>query len=143
MTNSYINAILNPEPATHWYHEDACGEYVGEKEALYAKPSIDALVAEVERLSALADKWNLECDEFREDNKRLAHNLEVVLVAANHLNNALEDLIDKDTTPEPNCSCCISPPCNDCVDFAGIRETIENGKDALKEFGDIVSQCND
>lgn len=27
---------------------------------------------EAERLFALADKWNAECDEFREDNKRLA-----------------------------------------------------------------------
>lgn len=25
-----------------------------------------------ERMSALADKWNMECDEMREDNKRLA-----------------------------------------------------------------------
>jgi len=28
-------------------------------------------LAEVDRLSALADKWNFECDEMREDNKRL------------------------------------------------------------------------
>lgn len=30
------------------------------------------LHAENERLSCLCDKWNSECDEFREDNKRLA-----------------------------------------------------------------------
>lgn len=30
------------------------------------------LDAEVNRISKLADKWNLECDEMREDNKRLA-----------------------------------------------------------------------
>jgi len=30
------------------------------------------LTAENERLSALADKWNLECDDLREDNKRRA-----------------------------------------------------------------------
>lgn len=34
-----------------------------------------AVIAEqkevIERLSALADKWNTECDEMREDNKRL------------------------------------------------------------------------
>ena len=29
-----------------------------------------------DRLSALADKWNDECDEFREDNKRLASELD-------------------------------------------------------------------
>jgi len=31
---------------------------------------------EIARLSALCDKWNSECDEMREDNKRLAKELE-------------------------------------------------------------------
>ena len=32
--------------------------------------------AEIELLSSLSDKWNTECDEFREDNKRLAAEIE-------------------------------------------------------------------
>ena len=40
-----------------------------------------ALLDEVERLSTLADKWNLECDEMREDNKRLAGLLQQALDA--------------------------------------------------------------
>ena len=31
-------------------------------------------------------------------------------------------------TPNANCSCHISPPCNDCVDHAGTRELIEHWK---------------
>ena len=37
-----------------------------------AEAEIRRLHAENERLSCLCDKWNSECDEFREDNKRLA-----------------------------------------------------------------------
>jgi predicted transcriptional regulator len=36
-----------------------------------AAREIEKLRAENDRLSALADKWNSECDEMREDNKRL------------------------------------------------------------------------
>ena len=32
---------------------------------------IESQAAEIERLSALCDKWNFECDDMREDNKRL------------------------------------------------------------------------
>ena len=37
-----------------------------------AEAEFRRLHAENERLSCLCDKWNSECDEFREDNKRLA-----------------------------------------------------------------------
>lgn len=37
---------------------------------------LDAALAENKRLSALCDKWNSECDELREDNKRLAGELD-------------------------------------------------------------------
>lgn len=39
---------------------------------------------------------------------------------------ALKDFVEHDDTPEPNCACHISPPCNDCIDFGGKRELIEN-----------------
>ena len=33
--------------------------------------------------------------------------------------------------PERNCSCHLSPPCNDCVDHNFTREMLENARDAL------------
>ena len=45
-----------------------------------------------ERMSALADKWNLECDELREDNKRLAGLLKQVLEAV--IEDRTEDAIE-------------------------------------------------
>lgn len=42
----------------------------------------------------------------------------------------LEELVDfaESEIPSPSCSCHLSPPCNDCADFGGIRETIEVAK---------------
>jgi len=36
--------------------------------------------------------------------------------------------------PEANCSCHISPPCNDCVNYSSLREAIANCEEALKNF---------
>lgn len=35
--------------------------------------------------------------------------------------------------PPKNCSCHISPPCSDCVDYGSLREAIELSKTSLKE----------
>lgn len=50
---------------------------------------------------------------------------------AARLASALKDFVDNDATPEPNCSCHISPPCSDCVEFAGMREIVKNAKNLL------------
>ena len=36
-----------------------------------------------------------------------------------------------DRPPERNCSCHISPPCNDCVYNSGLREAFEYAKEAI------------
>jgi len=33
--------------------------------------------------------------------------------------------------PHPNCSCHISPPCNDCISWSGLRETANQTKRIL------------
>lgn len=45
----------------------------------------------------------------------------------------LRDLVDDDSTPEPNCSCHISPPCHDCTENAHRRELIEAAKRTLAQ----------
>lgn len=39
----------------------------------------------------------------------------------------MQDLLDRMLLlpPDQNCSCHISPPCNDCMEYGGIREAIE------------------
>jgi len=46
------------------------------------------------------------------------------------------ELIDERVArpPDPNCSCHISPPCNDCVKHAGEREAFEFVDEALEKF---------
>ena len=36
-----------------------------------------------------------------------------------------------DRPPERNCSCHISPPCNDCVENSGLREAFEYAKEII------------
>jgi hypothetical protein len=61
-------------------------------------------------------------------------------LAAHDLLRALQDLVDDDNTPDPNCSCHISPPCHDCEDHGFHRELIANAKDAIaKAWGETSS----
>lgn len=49
---------------------------------------------------------------------------------------ALEYMLENFDTdiPERNCSCHISPPCSDCVDYSGLREAIKNAKGSMAEI---------
>lgn len=48
--------------------------------------------------------------------------------------SALEFLMERiEQPPEPNCSCHISPPCNDCVENAGVREAFEFATGAISK----------
>jgi hypothetical protein len=48
-----------------------------------------------------------------------------LIAAAPSLLSALEELLERMAVPDSNCSCHISPPCNDCVEYGGLRETME------------------
>lgn len=49
-----------------------------------------------------------------------------------NLKAAIEGLLETDDTPEPNCSCHISPPCSDCVEYSGRREALEFARRVIK-----------
>lgn len=62
---------------------------------------------------------------------------------------ALEALIENvDEPPDRNCSCHISPPCNDCVDFSSLREAFSQASAAIasveqhKHRHESVPTCN-
>ena len=55
-----------------------------------------------------------------------------LIAAAPDLLEALESVMDTiEWPPDSNCSCHISPPCNDCVNYAGLREAIAEAKAAI------------
>ena len=50
----------------------------------------------------------------------------------------LERFADEDDTPEKNCSCHISPPCGDCVDYSHLRELYADARKAIKQHREIA-----
>lgn len=51
---------------------------------------------------------------------------------------ALELFMERvDEPPEANCSCHISPPCNDCVENWGLREAFSYAKEAIAKAHNI------
>lgn len=51
----------------------------------------------------------------------------------------LQDLLDNmQHPPEPNCSCFISPPCNDCVEHSGLRDAIANAEAYIKIQSEVI-----
>ena len=54
---------------------------------------------------------------------------------ARHLRHAVEMFLERaDEPPEPNCSCHLSPPCNDCVDYGGLREAFSVGRELVDVY---------
>lgn len=73
--------------------------------------------------------------------------LPVTIIGARHpddtkliglLAELLQDFIDNTSVPEANCSCHISPPCNDCVDNGGMRELIDNAQSAVDKAEALI-----
>lgn len=51
------------------------------------------------------------------------------------LANALDDLsATADIAPERNCSCFISSPCTDCIEWDGLRESLATARAALAAY---------
>jgi hypothetical protein len=66
-------------------------------------------------------------------NNQSEQHLEMV-IERDKLLAALELILEMmDLPPDRNCSCHISPPCNDCVDYSGIREAIKRAEKVLAE----------
>ena len=60
-------------------------------------------------------------------NRALAEQLRL----SNTFRLALQALLELQNVPDKNCSCHISPPCNDCVEFDALREAIEDANLAV------------
>ena len=43
----------------------------------------------------------------------------------------LEDWYNESDIPDSNCSCHVSPPCNDCINWSALRETASETKKLL------------
>lgn len=122
--------------------------------------TIDRAIEEIERLraerdkliQAVADHVTVRAEQYQriKNLKARAHDHLVLLGAERnralkaeqerdtlreHLDRvtwALEFLLERGIEPpDRNCSCHISPPCNDCVEWSGLREAVEHAESAL------------
>lgn len=75
----------------------------------------------------LCSQWDAHLKPFRERQRKE----DLVRAAAPDLLQSLKELIANTYCPETNCSCHISPPCSDCVEWAGIREILANARAAV------------
>ncbi|QOD84830.1 hypothetical protein [Chromobacterium haemolyticum] len=68
---------------------------------------------------------------------KLTYNDEAVsklISQRDNLLSALELMVERIAEPpDANCSCHLSPPCNDCVDYGGEREAFETAKAEIAE----------
>ena len=65
---------------------------------------------------------------FEDNATRLSTPLEA---AAHRAWSALSLCVDEIHVPDRNCSCHISPPCNDCVNHSSARAALEDAHDAI------------
>lgn len=65
-------------------------------------------------------------------NRDAAQKLATASVRVGALMEWVEVVIDQmDGPPAANCNCCVSPPCNDCVSWGGLREAITETRELI------------
>ena len=114
LTDDIIDAASDRIPTWpgRWYSQETRREEMREvleiayRAGQIAQAEEDALKVRTERDAALAENARLRAAMF----------------------DILENV---DEPPDSNCSCHISPPCNDCVDYAGLRRALKEGYAAL------------
>lgn len=77
-------------------------------------------------------RTQFECQGVIQSYQELAEALEKATGQVSRLKGLMAELLDEVYVPESNCSCHIAPPCNDCVENAGLREIVGTCKRAIQ-----------
>ena len=89
---------------------------------------MDALRTQTER----AEAAEAELLAVRDDNHSMMLEIHNLRIERDKLLAALELFMERvDEPPKSNCSCHLSPPCNDCVEYSGLREAFSDAHDAI------------
>jgi len=99
---------------------------------LLAANAIESLERQLAESQDDNTKLRSAVSRMADENIEFKEQLATVTAQRNSLEGALELMLERiQEPPDSNCSCHISPPCNDCVDFGGEREAFEVAKEAL------------
>lgn len=78
------------------------------------------------------DAYLSELEATRDDNHSMMLEIHNLRIERDKLLAALELFMGRvDEPPKSNCSCHLSPPCNDCVEYSGLREAFSDAHDAI------------
>ena len=92
--------------------------------------------AEVEKLTATLASYARDVATLERERDEARAEAERLRKYAQSLAAAVEGFIENVARPpEQNCSCHLSPPCDDCVDYASLREAFEFADAALAAKG--------
>lgn len=151
--NQSFQLAYEPEDEPEWSAGQVAEWYMDQlRHALSSLQSSDAQaeiakrderIAELEiRLSGFSDltglmQSSLEGDtsrisELLDQNEKQADEIERLKAVIAKCSAALETGLEVvDPPPERSCSCHLFPPCNDCVDYGGLREFFNFTEEAL------------
>lgn len=115
--------------ADFWGNESGLGLNGNERNADFiAAANPTAILALIEQHEAV----NSELLATRDDNHSMMLEIHNLRIERDKLLAALELFMERvDEPPKSNCSCHLSPPCNDCVEYSGLREAFSDAHDAI------------
>ena len=84
-------------------------------------------------IAGLDDGAKMDAEEYAFRASQPTQSDAEIIAENKRLREALELCLDELWAPQEGCSCHISPPCGDCVEYQSIREAIAVARAALKE----------
>jgi uncharacterized coiled-coil protein SlyX len=91
--------------------------------------------AELEQKLATAEKQiSIELIDAYQAQQETIESLNLRVARLVDALNELTEMVEE--PPDRNCSCHISPPCSDCVEYSGLREALQQSRSALSSESD-------
>ena len=92
----------------------------------------DIFIPETNKELNQISELNNRINELNNRNNYINHKYEALKKKLLNFKGTLEEVVGNIYVPEANCSCHISPPCEDCIENGAIRENIKEIKQFIK-----------
>ena len=85
----------------------------------------NSLIRQIDYIIAERNRWHAAAVEKCEEKRKLK-------AALGTCRTMLKQVVEEISVPDPDCHCHINPPCNDCVDNAGMRELLKQVHETIE-----------